>query len=96
MSLWTWTLASKSDTENKKISRWYQYIRLCTTVGFLAFVICILFCRRSWGISDHMGNFRSISLNNHFIKSNFKMHYDLLQKYIFFCLLTWLFHFVIS
>jgi len=51
---------------------------------------------RSWGISDHMGDFRSISLNNHFIKSNFKMHYGLLQKYIFFCLPTWLFHFVVS
>lgn len=51
MSLWTWTLANKSDTKNKN-SRWYQYIRLCTTVGFLAFVICILFCRRGAGESQ--------------------------------------------
>lgn len=102
MSLWTWTLANKVwyrefKKKKKKKPRWYQYIRLCTAVGFLAFVICILFCGRGVGESQIIwGILEVYSLNNHFLKCNFKMHYDLLQKYIFFCLLTWLLHFVIS
>lgn len=70
--------------ELKQTTRWYQYIRLCSTVGFLAVVTCVLFCGR--GVGEYQitwGILEVISLKNHFVKSNFKVHYDLLTKMCF-------------